>query len=274
MIRSLVASLLAAAAAFAASGCTSSGLTDTSISSATLLQIDPSLFQGGVRCAPGALRKYVVTLQDVSRTDPPVPPNTWLAPVGPVSCTDRAFYAAPPLVVGHWYLAAIQGYDEDDLTPAIGEDPAVTGTPGSPNMWRVGTMTVVPPRWSTTCGELTDGGSADVDATTTPDWIAFRPPTLIFGSVTNELEGCLPFGSPIAGEAGIEDAGTPTDAGPDATDAGEVSPEGGAVEGGAVLDGQDAAAADAPGTDASLVDGAAPDVGASLDGTIPDATAE
>jgi hypothetical protein len=254
MGRTLGSSLLLAGAALGW-GCSTSSTSTTTTTSSTLLRIDPSAFQGDLACAEGMLKSYTVTLEDlVCDADAAgVVTHQKLPTVGPIPCTEPAFYGSPPIVAAHDYQAFIDGYDRDADTL----EPTATG---SREMKVKGTSGVVAPQWTTTCGELTAAactGNPDAEA-----FVPFRPPTLIFGGVTNELEGCVAL-VPVELDGGGE-ASIPPDASVDADSGTSMegsAPEGGAVEGGSMVDVDE----DAGSTDGSPEDGQALD-GPSSDG--------
>jgi hypothetical protein len=281
---SRASSLLVVAFGIAAHGCTSSGATVTSTTATTLLKIDPSVFLGSLACAPstdaaGVLHAYTVRLQDLSidLDDACSVAHPELATVGPIPCTEPAFYGAPPLAVGHYYRAIVDGYDRSDLVPV---------TPGGPELKGPGPMDgIVAPRWTTTCGELahpaptnpeacedaTAGVEGDAEAGVGSVFLPFRPATLINGG-TNELEGCLPF---AAAPAPL-DAGAPDASGTDASAEGGGPPDGGTVPDGSAIDGgatEGGAMIDVPSEDAGSTDGPSEDGGA-LDGPSSDAALE
>jgi hypothetical protein len=272
----------------AAHGCTSSGATVTSTTATTLLKIDPSVFLGSLTCAPstdagGVLRAYTVRLQDLSLglVDACSVIHPELATVGPIPCTEPAFYGAPPLAIGHTYRAIIDGYDRADLVPVMAGGPELKG-PGPMD-------DVVPPRWTTTCGELAHPAptraedcvdatsSQEGDAGVSVDFLPFRPGTLINGG-TNELGGCIPLE-----EVSGFDASAPS---PDASSEGGGPPDGGEAPDGSAIDGsaidgsaidggatEGGAMIDVSGEDAGSTDGSSED-GRALDGPSSDAALE
>jgi hypothetical protein len=119
--------LLVPFAVFAvAAGCTA--LTDTTTSDtsttegAPIVEIDPAGFLGDVLCAdvPGAMRSYVVTFVDLGpetddgSTAPGYP--VALPSSEPTPCSQRVAFTNG--VVGHRYVAEIDGYEEDATTLA------------------------------------------------------------------------------------------------------------------------------------------------------------
>lgn len=119
----------------------------------TLVVVSPDDFLGDVACAdwPGAMRRYVATLIDVtdelvdagSRVEAFALPSS-----GPVDCRYPVGFGR--VAVGHRYAARIEGYDRVDLTPAA---------PGSPTLLDGAEGAVVPPRWRTECGRAGALGS-------------------------------------------------------------------------------------------------------------------
>jgi hypothetical protein len=177
---------------------------NTTTTAPTLLTVDPLSFRGAVRCAEGELRRYSVTLTDVTPAWPGFEPANPL-PIrsGMVACNESVMFAGGrqmvdagrPLEIGHYYVATIDGYDTDDV------ELADTDGGGSPAR-RISTKEPALPRWQTTCGEpfpeaASDGGddandAADAEAgPRSPN--PFRRPTLIVDSIGIRLQGCLPF---------------------------------------------------------------------------------
>jgi hypothetical protein len=206
--------------------------TNTTTTSPTLLTVDPLEFRGPVRCTEGELRLYSVTLTDVT---PPLlgfePPVPFPARSGLVPCNEPVLFAGGrhlidagrPLEIGHYYVAAIDGYDTDDIE-------LVEADSGAPAARRISTKEPLLPRWTTTCGEpiassTADSGQPDssdaaADAGSTAHQNPYRRPTLIVDSVQTRLQGCLPFdrsGTPIAPDAAA-DGEAPADASADGGD--------------------------------------------------------
>ncbi|MEB2314362.1 MAG: hypothetical protein OZ921_19555 [Sorangiineae bacterium] len=137
-------------------GCFDVGSTGGSSAIATLVAVDPADFLGAVPCAdaPGAMRRYVATIVDVTPgLDEAGAAEFALPSTGPVSCFQQAAQGGAFVVPGHWYVADVQGYDRTELVP-LG--------PGSPVMLDPETREVVPPRWATSCGRgaPTDAGAS------------------------------------------------------------------------------------------------------------------
>jgi len=163
----------------------------------TLLSADPSTFLGSLRCG-AELRKYVVTVYDVTNGASPVSSP-------PTECTKQTSFESPPLVQDDYFVAEIDGYDRDDIVPRMGLE-------GVRQMVDSTTMDVVPPRWTTTCGE---GGP--LEASTLPDGAQnpIRSATWLLGSVEVVLHGCLPLHPVETPDAGVD--GTAPDGQPNAT---------------------------------------------------------
>jgi hypothetical protein len=195
MLRFAAATLLGSACLVVACGDDSS----TSLTGAvpTLLSADPSTFLGSVRCG-AELRRYVVTVYDVTNGASPVSSP-------PTECTRQTSFESPPLVQDDFFVAEIDGYDRDDIIPRMGLE-------GVRQMVDATTMEIVPPRWTTTCGE---GGP--LEASTLPDGAQnpIRSPTWLLGSVEVFLHGCLPL-RPLETPDASVDAATP-DGQPNAT---------------------------------------------------------
>jgi hypothetical protein len=169
-----------------------------------LLTADPAVFVGGVRCGP-ELRKYVVTLTDVT--------GGAMSIVGsspPTDCTTLTSFGRPTLMPLHFYIAAIDGYDRDDIAPAMGDA-------GARQMIDPATMAPVAPRWTTTCGEyiapVADGATSDA----APNPI--RYPTLTLEAVEVFLHGCLPLRPAEPSDGGAETGAPPDEAGEPTDDA-------------------------------------------------------
>src|SRR4051812_40761063 len=123
MVRRLATGFILASQTFAVAGCvTDATSSDTSTTTTALLSVDPNTFRGTVQCRPGELRRYVVSLHDVALG---ANPDVVVAVSGPVPCTQIASFTdallsdanLTALVVGHPYIARIDGYDVDELTP-------------------------------------------------------------------------------------------------------------------------------------------------------------
>jgi hypothetical protein len=182
-------------------GCTddSSLLTVTAIP--TLLTVDPLRFRGNVRCGAPELQSYVVALSRVS------PPETLVAVSVPAACTTPTSFGSPPVEIGAFYTAVIDGYDRADLTPAAPSSREMHDPEGN----------IIRPRWTTTCGLASssdDGSAGNLDASVTdaspPTPTADNrliTPTQALLSTEVFLHGCLPLRA-----APQVDASTPDDA--------------------------------------------------------------
>jgi hypothetical protein len=189
-------------------GCTGTTTTTSTIAT-TLITIRPELFVGAVRCRPGELRSYVVTLVDVSVSPPLVlPSSTGLSvatgqvgpSLGPSPCTKVVYFGEPTaagateptIVAGHYYTGQIDGYDQEGLTAARAGDRTLVTATGD-----------AVARWTTTCGVATpvsDAGT-DADEAGSVARLLFGMPTLVVEGVSVDLAGCIPFSS-------SDDAGT------------------------------------------------------------------
>ncbi|MBN1606322.1 MAG: hypothetical protein JW940_06795 [Polyangiaceae bacterium] len=114
----------------------------------TIVAVSPDDFLGGVACAdrPGAMRRYVATLVDVSDdlVDAGTDVKDFALPSSePVECTHAVGFGR--VVDGHRYVADIEGYEQARLEPAA---------PGSPVMLDTKTQELVAPRWRTRCGQV------------------------------------------------------------------------------------------------------------------------
>jgi hypothetical protein len=112
----------------------------------TLVVVSPEEFLGDVACAewPGAMRRYSATLIDVTDdlVDVGAKVEDFALPSSaPVDCRYPVGFGR--VVIGHRYVAHVEGYDRVDIEPAA---------PGSPLMLDPETGDLVPPRWQTACG--------------------------------------------------------------------------------------------------------------------------
>jgi hypothetical protein len=217
--------LVACLVAFApGAGCfLSTDSSNTTSTAPTLLTVDPLSFRGPVRCAPGELRLYSVTLTDVT---PPLagfePPDPFPVSSGLVPCNELVMFAGGrhlvdagrPLEIGHYYVGRIDGFDTEDVA-LVQTDAGVT------EPQRLSTHEPVAPHWTTTCGEPSffaalDAGPQDGGDAAPAPVDAFRRPTLIVDSVSIRLQGCVPFDrSPAPTDAGTADSGADADASAD-----------------------------------------------------------
>lgn len=140
------------------SGCGDSSTTDEAEQD-TVVIVSPDDFLGEVACAdwPGAMRRYVATLIDVSDdlvdlgseiTDFALPSSDV------VDCQYPVGFAR--VVVDHLYVARIEGYDRVDIEPAA---------PGSSLVVEKATGNLVTPKWQTSCGQT---GALGADGPVTP----------------------------------------------------------------------------------------------------------
>jgi len=224
--------LAVAVALVPAGGCfLSTDTSNTTVTSPTLLTVDPSTFQDGVRCAPDEWRLYSVTLTDVTPPlagfEPPIPVPTTS---GLIPCNEPVMFAGGndqldagrPLEIGHFYIAKIDGYDTEDV-----ELVAVDAGIMAPR--RISSKQPLLPRWTTTCGDpfppsIADAGAPAQDGATTDGAAAvginqLRRPTFVADSVSIRLQGCVPFDRSIAPQ--------PPDAAVDAAILLDASAEGG-----------------------------------------------
>jgi hypothetical protein len=215
------------------SGCLDTGSTAEGIVVPTLLTVDPAIFLGDVGCGEMGLSRYVVTLTDVTQgARTPVPSSP------PTGCTTFTSFSVPTapdagslgIQQDHIYTAVIDGYDRADLHQ----------TPGDRRLTD-GTGEVIPPRWTTTCGE---GAQSDASATTSPPAEGAAPssatnpllsPTRILGSTEVFLHGCVPLTTRSA--LPLADGGDVPSSSPPSTDADAGANENG-QEDAASFDGQ------------------------------------
>jgi hypothetical protein len=228
MARSLARLLAAAfgtAAVFLLPGCFDTSSNVTAGEYPTILTVDPALFRGGLSCGAPGLVHYVATLTDVTASEQ-FPSTT------PVACQSIVSYSEPKvrvgnhyITIGHLYVAAIDGYDRDGIEPE---------SVGSRTMVDIATREVVPPRWTTTCGEssavVQDAGNGDAeldadpptrsspqedagaDADAPPPYNPLRAPTQVIWKEEVILRGCYPLKDVSGPDASVGDAGSTNDA--------------------------------------------------------------
>lgn len=161
-------------------GCSDSTPTTTEVVHPTLVAVSPQEFLGNVPCldAPGAMRRYVATLWDVTGTSADTGEGGGTGSDGaagatfdepfalpssrPVPCSEEVGFAF--VVTGHRYVASIAGYDRDDLLPLEAGVPIVVDAE---------TRERVEPRWTTRCGD--------------------ERPVTSYGSVTRIVRDCAPL---------------------------------------------------------------------------------
>jgi hypothetical protein len=154
--------------------CSTSQSSDVVIETETLVAISPADFLGEVSCGeqPGKLSRYVVTLfdvtdqlvQDASTDAIPVP----LASSSPTACTEVIGFGN--LILGHSYVATVDGYDRSDLRPlAVGSRTMVESKTGD---WVV-------PQWTTKCGAA--------------EGVGLLGPALASEQETTWIRGCSQF---------------------------------------------------------------------------------
>src|SRR5215471_2631695 len=133
MLRSVAVSLLCACFAAACGDDSSSTL---ALYAPTLLTVDPTSFQAANVSCGTELRKYVVTLFDVTGG---MAANLGSAP--PTECTLPTTFGIPMIQAGFPYVAEIDGFDREDILPQAS---------GSRTMVDQATMmTKVEPKWTT-----------------------------------------------------------------------------------------------------------------------------
>jgi hypothetical protein len=159
-----------------ASACGSSTGATTTLTPVTSVVVDPVEFLDGVACLdqPGAMRRYVATLVDVSTFShlrPPLPiDHLELPSSAPTPCFLAVEFQR--VTIGREYVAHVEGYDRDDIAAL---------SPGSPIMVDRVSGAFVPPRWQTWCGGrppslvggthdggLSSDGGSSVDAGSAP----------------------------------------------------------------------------------------------------------
>jgi hypothetical protein len=218
-------------------GCFDTSSTITTADYPTLLTVDPTHFRGNLTCGAPGLARYVVTLIDVTAVEEQEKSPTVSA--GPVPCQNFLSFGDSVIKNVHYYIGIVDGYERDDVRPA---------ELGSRNMTDPSSGAVVPPTWTTTCGEVTSvppeedasSDAAEVDATADPrPFNPLRFPTLALARREVILHGCIPFTDVSRPDASVEDAaidsGETTDASSDgepprdaAAEAGDSTDEDGA----------------------------------------------
>jgi hypothetical protein len=253
--------LVFAAAAVFSAGCFDTSSSSTSLDYPTILTVDPINFRGRLSCGAPGLARYVVTIFDVSTappTDCPSPPcpRERTATSLPVQCQHQMSFGEPPLEPPRYYTAIIDGYNREVLQK----------TPGSRDMYDLSSDEIIPPTWTTTCGEVPPSPpdeDAEADAAAdAPPYNPLRFPTLVLPKAEVYLHGCIPFTDANKPDGSVDDGSTPpVDASVDAEPPHDVSLETG-----------DAAVPDAVGSepedaaDGGEVDGRGDDDGASEEG--------
>ena len=200
---------------FAAAGAFLAGCFDTSSSLVqldypTLLTVEPLHFRGKLGCGAPGLERYVVTIFDVSESAPacdaPPCPRPPIATSLPVRCQHQMSFGQPPLVPPRYYIATIDGYDRDDV---------LQKTVGSRDLYDPISEEIVPPTWTTTCGELPperpDEDAAADAATDGRSYNPFRFPTLVREKAEVILHGCIPFTEANQADASVDAGPTPPD---------------------------------------------------------------
>jgi hypothetical protein len=196
--------------AVATSGCLAGSTSLTTTATVTMITADPTAFAGSATCGT-RLKKYVVTIADVSHGFPPA-----LYSSDPTACTNLVSFAGPPganavVIIGDSYTATIDGYDRDDIKPMmVGSTVMVVANDAT-------MPPVVPARWHTTCGRAPETAEAGVDAAEAgadaadEGGAASNPlfaPVQAKASTEVFLLGCIPFSDPVSEPDGGAD---PTD---------------------------------------------------------------
>jgi hypothetical protein len=162
--RRMRASLRAAPLILGLAACSETGSGFPFEPPATVVLVEPSQFLGSVPCldAPGAMRRYVATLYDV--TAPPGSPGLQggiaLPSSAPAPCHLGVRFSL--VTPGRRYTAEIDAYDRDDLRPF---------TPGG-RVMEDASGQLIAPRWTSSCAGgaspdvryFADGGIAHPDA--------------------------------------------------------------------------------------------------------------
>jgi hypothetical protein len=191
-----------AAMAVATSGCLAGSTSLTATATLTMITADPTAFIGSATCGT-RLKTYVVTITDVTHGLPIASYSS-----GPTACTNLVSFAGPTpgtsnigvLIVGDSYIAAIDGYDRDDIKPKVD---------GFPDMIAANDpMLPVVPRWTTTCGRAPGTAEAGADAAD-ESGAAANPlfaPVQAKASTEVFLLGCIPFSDSVSEPDGGADA--------------------------------------------------------------------
>lgn len=189
-----------AAMAVATSGCLAGSTSLLTTTTVTMITADPTAFAGSANCGT-RLKTYVVTLTDVSHGAPGAQFSS-----APTACTNLVSFAGPMggtanvLILGDSYIAAIDGYDRDDIVPRLaGASEMVAASDNT---------TPVLPRWRTTCGQLPGNIEAGTDAAEAGAASAnpLFAPVQAKASTEVFLLGCIPFTDPVAEPDGGADA--------------------------------------------------------------------
>ena len=191
--------------AFMVVGCVDDSSSALGYGTTTLLSVDPATFLGSVRCGAPELRKFVVTVYDVTTGT-----RGRVATSAATDCTTPASFATPIIIAERFYSADIDGFDRDDVVVGSETDPVS----GLPQVVDPATMQPVLPRWTTTCGEA----PWQTDATTLADGGTnrLRFPTKTSYSVEVVMHPCLPFRTVDRPDGGSSDG--PADATTDRVD--------------------------------------------------------
>jgi hypothetical protein len=176
----------------------------------TLVAVEPDAFLRDVPClsSPGAMRRYVATLEDVTGNlgGEQADLDSFVLPSSPpVSCVVPVAFGF--VVPEHRYVADIQGYDRTNLVPLAS---------GSPVMLSPESGEVVEPRWTTSCGRQDQGTDTAV--------IAYDRVTIFVRAcepLTDHLEAGTPTGVTVSLADALGDLGCGTD--PGAVDRFEVT---------------------------------------------------
>ena len=218
---------LALATAAALSGCFDTSSSITTLDYPTLLTVDPTHFRGSITCGAPGLARYVVTIFDVSEAPPtecetaPPCPRPPTATSIPVLCQHQVSFGEP-LLKPDYYTAIIEGYNRDDV---------LQKTPGSRDMYDPSSDELIPPTWTTTCGDVgapLPAADAEADATIdVPVYNPFRTPTLALRAREVILHGCLPFTEASSPDASVDGGSMPDGAPEDATPPQDASFEAG-----------------------------------------------
>jgi hypothetical protein len=180
--------------------------TSSSFTPYTALYVDPSDFRGGVSCSAdeGAMKSYVVTLQDVSSNDPD--DVLIVASSPPTTCSAPAIFSQ--VTPGNFYVAAIDAYElppcpfnrydvTNCLVPAGGWGSGARLMVRSDGAGIPAASAYVPPTWSTRCGRLPEASETGAGGSTSPfyRYDPLGPSEAVFQTAAR-MGGCEPLPAP------------------------------------------------------------------------------
>lgn len=171
-------------------GACNDGAAGASATLYTEIYVEPTSFRGEVPCSalPGGMKSFVGTLTDVSATGADKDPalRTGLSSSPPATCTTRVGFSS--VTTNHFYVGEVDGYDRDACAPGDTSPSCIAPLGGSASGSRImvdASGAVVPPRWTTTCGDPTIAPSLAPSA--------FDAPTESLYRTAVPLRGCKPM---------------------------------------------------------------------------------